>query len=911
MSKFQNLISAVKILLLVVAILASGSFALAAYNNPVVNPVSVPPDNTALVPPNCPESNPGCNQPINVSGLAQKKTGLLDLGFLSLIGNKLSELTGYDPAKGTFLKDGVVTPLIRLISGGDNFLNIFGSGTGKVGERNVRIWDNLTVPGNIYYQCINPNDNTTCQTVNNSNSSGVSKIIAGTNIVLTKKNVAGGIDPSDGTGEVIVNSSAVCFPGSKIGDANGDGNVTNADAQWILDTYGDLNPPPVNICCLDTNKDGKVGGQDAVLIRSIVEKLTVDTLGYCPNGSISSGPDLWVSSTDGTSISPKNEKNVVVDGFFTAKKGIYAEGGVNITNGSALLIEKGAGLNKILMSDADGKGGVVWADPSSILGGSDLWEKVGANDMKNKNTGNVGIGTAPLSIDSTHGSSRLSVANDSGVTLQLDKVGGASLQFSRGAGVNGYQIYDTADGSLGFDAGGVGPAKMILTADGNVRIGQSGASNPILSGKSASLTLTKRGATGDNIANIGFDPGTSMGGFMGVNGNTGNFYIGNTTGSANNINLTVTNSGLTLIPRLMAGQTAISNDGTANIIPGVTLSLDKSTGASIQFSRGGTLGFQIDDNGGNLRLLANGASSGSLFEANSADSKIYVTDVCLMGDKTKCLSNATFSGTPPVPDQPSPSDARWSDWSPATCNNACDVPLTQKRTCTEGTNGGKTCAQIGGLDTNVCPVTACVPNTDGYWSGWSLCSATTCGLGGTQERACLDQSGTGKDCSGIVTQLADCPASVGALDSLACSQWLIFERMSMSDGLSSRACKKVGCVNPIISPIDLHLSDKGIPSVSWSASVPSGGTSGRCTAVFSSSNASTNGNSWTMNSSLADRTKVVNGFTATNVEISTQGRVCPVNTGFVEHCVARVDVTCHDDQTGLETSVSSTNTKDY
>ena len=60
-----------------------------------------------------------------------------------------------------------------------------------------------------------------------------------------------------------------CNPGQKIGDVDGDGTTTQADANLALQMVSQSIPTPSNICCIDANGDGKVSSGDATKILRI------------------------------------------------------------------------------------------------------------------------------------------------------------------------------------------------------------------------------------------------------------------------------------------------------------------------------------------------------------------------------------------------------------------------------------------------------------------------------------------------------------------------------------------------------------------------------------------------------------------------------------------------------------------
>ena len=93
-----------------------------------------------------------------------------------------------------------------------------------------------------------------------------------------------------------------------------------------------------------------------------------------------------------------------------------------------------------------------------------------------------------------------------------------------------------------------------------------------------------------------------------------------------------------------------------------------------------------------------------------------------------------------------PVDGGWSAWSSCS-ETACGQSGTQTRNCDSPApqNGGANCV---GPYSRTC--TAPGHSVDGGWSDWSICSATACGVSGTQIRSCNNPSPAcgGVDCSG-------------------------------------------------------------------------------------------------------------------------------------------------------------------
>jgi hypothetical protein len=85
-------------------------------------------------------------------------------------------------------------------------------------------------------------------------------------------------------------------------------------------------------------------------------------------------------------------------------------------------------------------------------------------------SGNVGIGTSP--------SYRLSVANSSGVTCNLEKAGGASLQFTT-SGATDAQLTGNGSGALVFYTGTSLAERMRIDSSGNLLVGTTSTNGSV------------------------------------------------------------------------------------------------------------------------------------------------------------------------------------------------------------------------------------------------------------------------------------------------------------------------------------------------------------------------------------------------------------------------------------------------
>ena len=106
---------------------------------------------------------------------------------------------------------------------------------------------------------------------------------------------------------------------------------------------------------------------------------------------------------------------------------------------------------------------------------------------------------------------------------------------------------------------------------------------------------------------------------------------------------------------------------------------------------------------------------------------------CNDGD---CATSRSSTGTRSCP--PRPVDGGWSAWN-ACSATACGLNGTQTRTCNNPSpqHGGQQCLKLNGTlglhDSRGCTGSAPV---NGRWSAWGTCSPNTCGGQGTQTRAC-------------------------------------------------------------------------------------------------------------------------------------------------------------------------------
>ncbi|MFH1978022.1 MAG: dockerin type I domain-containing protein, partial [Candidatus Aenigmatarchaeota archaeon] len=81
-------------------------------------------------------------------------------------------------------------------------------------------------------------------------------------------------------------ASPVCEPfpcenGQQIGDVNGDGTITEEDAESVEQILAELIEGPSDICCSDVNKDGTLNVGDVIKIQRIVAELE-ESPGTCP-----------------------------------------------------------------------------------------------------------------------------------------------------------------------------------------------------------------------------------------------------------------------------------------------------------------------------------------------------------------------------------------------------------------------------------------------------------------------------------------------------------------------------------------------------------------------------------------------------------------------------------------------------
>ncbi len=275
MSKYQKLIPTLKMLLLVVALLASSTVALADYSAPTDSP------------PTCNPNTPGCLVPINVgtsSASSQEKKGLLSLGVLSLISGYVD--TTLEAAKN----------MVATIVSDTTSLNIFGRGTFP--NRVTKVWDNLWVTGtasstnvvttNLYatstyathYYCAD--GGTTCGI---GGTAGVKTITGNTGITASSPDSSGNVNLTN-TGIVGIEPGNGIEVSSK--DSNGKVTITNknpnAGVSQITSTGGTVKITPT---------DG--GGKGIVNLEVDPTKIVTGVSGLKKSGSIT----LTGTETDG------------------------------------------------------------------------------------------------------------------------------------------------------------------------------------------------------------------------------------------------------------------------------------------------------------------------------------------------------------------------------------------------------------------------------------------------------------------------------------------------------------------------------------------------------------------------------------------------------------------------------------
>ena len=67
---------------------------------------------------------------------------------------------------------------------------------------------------------------------------------------------------------ICTNNNVRCSFNSLVGDTNGDGEITLADANLVSDVYFRRKAEPSNICCLDANGDGDITPIDVQYITN-------------------------------------------------------------------------------------------------------------------------------------------------------------------------------------------------------------------------------------------------------------------------------------------------------------------------------------------------------------------------------------------------------------------------------------------------------------------------------------------------------------------------------------------------------------------------------------------------------------------------------------------------------------------
>ncbi len=177
-------------------------------------------------PPDCPDSNPACHPPINVSGSSQtKEGGLITKTFFlawKYVLSPIFRVSHSSLVTGDLHRS---TAVRSIIAGGgaenngtDNFLHIFGLAQTSTGnhvtgqlDRWTKIWDNLAVPGEIkasnYYICPTPDS---CSLINNSGGGFWAAAIDPTDKRIHNTN-GDGIIVNNGT---TITANTISFPAS-------------------------------------------------------------------------------------------------------------------------------------------------------------------------------------------------------------------------------------------------------------------------------------------------------------------------------------------------------------------------------------------------------------------------------------------------------------------------------------------------------------------------------------------------------------------------------------------------------------------------------------------------------------------------------------------------------------------------